>query len=150
MGYDLYREQEANNIEPVNDYFRWNIWGFPPIYALGELYGWEPMGCISSPWTDDDGVEHEEEPMGYFSNDGQTVCGLDAQNWANALKKAVKELTPSNVEKTNEFNDEFWATRTAIRNGDKDAITKWFSSTDSIQYIRDYITFLEGGSFNIC
>lgn len=138
MGYDLYREGES-----TNDYFRWNIWGFPPIFALGELYGWEPMGCKYQ-------EEGEVGEIGYFSNDGQTVIAEDAQNWANALKLALKELKPSNVHNLKEFNDEFWIQRTAIRNGEKSAIIEWFGDKDSIEYIGQYITFLEGGSFNIC
>ena len=68
MGFDLYREFDEK--DRPTDYFRWNIWGFPPIRFLGEMYGWIPMGTIAHSWTDDEGIEHEEEKCGYETNDG--------------------------------------------------------------------------------
>jgi hypothetical protein len=145
MGFDLYREHESiDGEQPVNDYFRWNIWGFPPIRFLAELYGWIPAGTIVQMEGE------EEEECGYETNDGQTVSIEDAQNWANALKEAVKDLKPTGGSESGSFDDEFWVERKLIWAKDADAIKGWFSTKDDIEYIQQYITFLEGGSFIIC
>ena len=148
MGFDLYREHDERD-KPA-DYFRWNIWGFPPIRFLGELYGWIPMGTISPAWTDEDDTFHPEEQCGYESNSGQTVCAKDAKNWAEALKVAVKELKKRKTVKSNDnLDDEFFKERKKIWDRDAETIKNWFSSPDDIQYIEAYIKFLEKGEFNI-
>ena len=145
MGFDLYREHESIDGEtPVSDYFRWNIWGFPPIRFLAELYGWIPAGTIVQ-------IEgEEEEECGYDSNDGQTVSNEDAQNWAKALKEAIKDLKPTSESWNSSIDDEFWVQRKLIWKQDAEAIRGWFNTKDDIEYIQQYITFLEGGSFIIC
>lgn len=148
MGFDLYREYDEQ--DKPSDYFRWNIWGFPPIRFLGELYGWVPMGTISPAWTDDEGVEHSEEKCGYETNGGQTVCALDAKNWAEALKVAIKELKERKPVKCgNDLDDKFFEERKKIWDKDAETIKDWFSSPADIQYIEAYIIFLEKGEFNI-
>jgi len=154
MGFDLYRENENLDGEKhqfgAKDYFRWNIWGFPPIRFLGELYGWVPMGTISPSWTDDDGIEHGESECGYDTNDGQVVTAKDAQNWADALKEGVKDLVPNkNIDTGGRIDDDFMRERKSIWDKDPDAIRNWFNTIDDIDYVLDFISFLERGEFRI-
>jgi hypothetical protein len=137
MGFDLYSLSDES-------YFRWNMWGFPPIRFLGELYGWEPMGTIVQ-------IEgEEEEGCWYETNDGQIVCKEDAKNWAKALEKAIPDIPIVAKEDTTQFlNDEYMKRRSAIWRKEKDAIMKEFDTEDSVEYIKDFIVFLRKGAFRI-
>ena len=47
MGFDLHRD---NQTDEELSYYRWNIWGFPPVKYLAQVYGWEPMGTTYQEW----------------------------------------------------------------------------------------------------
>jgi hypothetical protein len=143
MGFDL------DNCED-NSYFRWNMWGFPPIRFLGELYGWIPMGTKIEAWIDDDGNGHSEEDCWYETNDGQIVCAEDAQNWAEALKEAIKDLKITEEEtESQRIDDDYMAERQKIWDKEPDAIRNYFNTESDIKYIEDFIVFLEKGDFRI-
>ena len=148
MGYDLYRETEEHN-----DYFRWNIWGFPPVRFLGELYGWIPMGTIIPAWIEEDGNGHSQEEAGYDTNDGQIVCEEDANNWAEALAEALVDLRKIGHTKESKesqvIDDEYMAERERIWDKDADAIRQYFRTKADHDYLEDYITFLKKGEFRI-
>ena len=148
MGFDLYRETEEDN-----DYFRWNIWGWPPIMFLAELYGWQPMGCVIESWVDDEGITHDETECGYSSNDGQTVCEEDAMNWAEALELALsdlrKEPTVKEGSKSTTIDDEFWSDRNLIHSKDAETLKREFNTASEQEYLEMYIAFLKKGSFKI-
>jgi len=141
MGYDL------NNCN--DNYFRWNIWGFPPIRFLAEIYGWEPMGTIIEAWYDEDGNSYEESEAWYDSNDGQTVCAEDSMNWAIALEAALKDLTHDGKERSSLRTDAHKQLRQDIWNKDADVLRDYFSNVDSIAYVKEFVVFLKEGSFTI-
>lgn len=146
MGYDLYRENEGEK----TDYFRWNIWGFPPVRFLAELYGWIPQGTLVPAWTDSDGNSFDDIKCWYDSNDGQVVCEEDAQEWAKALKLAIKDLEvikekQESVKLDNDFMDE----RKKIYDMDAEAIRNYFNTKDDIEYVEKFIVFLNKGEFRI-
>jgi len=150
MGYDLYREGDYTGSET---YFRWNIWGFPPVRYLGELYGWIPKGTVIEAWTDDDGKEHEASEAWYDTNDGQLVSAEDAQSWADALKLAIVDIKNNPIvkdgSKSNKIDDAYMKEREEIHNKVPDTIMRQFNTNNSIEYLERYITFLEDGEFKI-
>ena len=150
MGYDLYRDEETD--EDLH-YFRWNIWGFPPVRYLAELYGWIPAGTRIEAWIDEDGQGHSAEDCEYDTNDGQTVSAKDAQNWADALKLAIVDLKQmplvKEVSKSNKIDDENMKEREEIHNKVPDAIMRQFNTESSIAYLEKYVVFLVGGEFRI-
>ena len=142
MGFDLHRE------ESEKDYFRFSIWGFPPIRFLAEAFGWAPEGCIAT-WEDDDGNEKTAECW-YDTNDGQVVTTQDAENWANALKDVIKAgIIPKDVihEESRKIDDEFMAERELIWNGDIEACANYWAGQED--YVQEFIEFLEEGEFQI-
>ena len=138
MGFDL------SNCEDES-YFRWNIWGFPPIRFLGEIYGWVPMGT-----TITDSERDKIEDFWYDTNDGQVVCEEDASNWAEALTVAIKDLEITDTEtKGRRIDDDYMVERTKIWNKEPDAIKRYFDTKEDIEYVGQFITFLEKGAFYI-
>ena len=150
MGYDLYRDEETD--EDLN-YFRWNIWGFPPVRYLGEMYGWIPQGTVIEFHVDDDGKEYEATEAWYDTNDGQTVCAKDAQSWADALKLALVDIKKLPIvkesTKSSKIDDAYMAEREEIHNKVPETILRQFNTETSIGYLERYVTFLEGGDFKI-
>tara|TARA_R110002012_G_scaffold171990_1_gene336944 strand:- start:374 stop:829 length:456 start_codon:yes stop_codon:yes gene_type:complete len=150
MGYDLYRDEETD--ENLN-YFRWNIWGFPPVRYLGEIYGWIPQGTVIEAWTDDDGKEYESSEAWYDTNDGQIICAEDAQLWADALKLAIEDIKKQPIvkesTKSTKIDDAYMAEREEIHNKVPETILRQFNTETSIGYLERYVTFLEGGDFKI-
>lgn len=150
MGYDLYRDEETD--EDLN-YFRWNIWGFPPVRYLGEIYGWIPAGTRIEAWIDEDGQGHSAEDCEYDTNDGQTVSAEDAQNWADALKLALVDIKKLPIvkesTKSTRIDDAYMAEREEIHNKVPETILRQFNTETSIGYLERYVTFLEGGDFKI-
>jgi len=151
MGYDLHRD---NQTDEELSYYRWNMWGFPPVKYLAELYGWIPAGTTYEAWTDDNGVHHEEEnSMDYDTNSGQTVSAEDAQAWANALKLAIPDLRNQplvkETEKGRKIDDEFMKEREEIHNKIPDTLKRQFNTEGSIDYLEGFIRFLEAGEFQI-
>lgn len=143
MGYDLYRDTDDNG---VGGYFRFSIWGFPPIRFLAEAYGWEPMGAI---YYDEEGNE-EEERMGYDTNDGQTVCAEDANNWADALELVLKDNIVPEIDEYpdgRKIDDDYMKERALIWTGDTIACAKYWSGES--KYIQEFIDFLREGEFVI-
>jgi hypothetical protein len=151
MGYDLHRDDQTD--EELS-YYRWNMWGFPPVKYLAELYGWIPAGTTYEAWTDDNGVHHEEETsMDYDTNSGQTVSAEDAQAWADALKLAIPDLRNQplvkETEKGRKIDDEFMKEREEIHNKIPDTLKRQFNTEGSIDYLEGFIRFLEAGEFRI-
>jgi hypothetical protein len=151
MGYDLYRDEETD--EDLH-YFRWNIWGFPPVRYLGEIYGWIPMGTTLEAWIDDDGNAHSKETdCGYDTNDGQIVCAEDAQLWADALKLALVDIKKLPIvkegSKSSKIDDAYMAEREEIHNKVPETLLRQFNTETSISYLERYVVFLEGGDFKI-
>ena len=150
MGFDLSRD---NQTDEELSYYRWNIWGFPPVRFLGEIYGWIPMGTVCEAWTDDDGKEYPESECGYETNDGQTVSAEDAQAWADALKLAIPDLRKMKMvkheEKGTKIDDAFCAERNEIHDKIPHAIMRYFNTEESIEYLEGFIRFLEAGEFQI-
>ena len=150
MGFDLYRDDETD--EDLH-YFRWNIWGFPPVRYLAELYGWIPTGTRIEAWIDEDGQGHSAEDCEYDTNDGQTVSAEDAQNWADALKLAIVDLKQMPMvkegSKSTKIDDEYLKELEEIHNKVPDAIMRQFNTESSIAYLEKYVVFLEGGEFRI-
>jgi hypothetical protein len=150
MGYDLHRDDQTD--EELS-YYRWNMWGFPPVKYLAELYGWIPAGTTYEAWTDDNGVHHEEETsMDYDTNSGQTVSAEDAQAWADALKLAIPDLRNQPLVKETEKGrkiDEFMKEREEIHNKIPDTLKRQFNTEGSIDYLEGFIRFLEAGEFRI-
>jgi len=155
MGYDLYRE---GDYEGEQDYFRWNVWGFPPVRYLGELYGWQPMGTKLDAWFDDDGKEYPEQlDVGYSTNDGQIVCAEDANNWAIALERALVDLESKPVvdfdSKSNRIDDAYMKNREQIHNPSaphhKEALHGEFNTVEEQNRLKRFIVFLKDGAFNI-
>ena len=151
MGFDLHRD---NQTDEGLSYYRWNIWGFPPVKYLAEIYGWIPMGTRCEAWTDNEGNEHPAvEDVGYETNDGQTVSAEDAQAWANALKDAIPDLKKLKLvkpeDKSSKIDDEFMAWREDIHNKIPQAVMRWFNTENDIEYLEGFIRFLEAGEFQI-
>ena len=136
MGFDLSRDNQT--VEELS-YYRWNIWGFPPVRFLGEIYGWIPAGTICEAWTDDNGKEYPASECGYDTNDGQTVSAEDAQAWADALKLAIPDLKKMKLvkpeDKSSRIDDSFWAERNEIHDKIPQAIMRWFNTERDIDYL---------------
>ena len=150
MGYDLYREGDYVG---EHTYYRWNIWGFPPVKYLAELYGWKPMGTVIKAWTDDDGKEHLESACSYDTNDGQVVNEQDAANWATALSLAIEDIKkrPSVKEdsKSNKIDDAYMEKRRLIHQGHAQTLLDEFNTESELTYLENFVVFLNEGEFQI-
>lgn len=171
MGYDLYSEN-YDNLPEGEGYFRWNIWGWPPILTLGAAYGWKPMGTIIHKLTpelieennisEEDANKHNEAVEAwdgsYTGNDGQIVIAKDANNLADALESCLDDIPDFHI--PNPGAEEDGTTkldnlagqkhRDSLRQGSRPALTVEFSGTENKNYIRDFIKFLRLGDFSIC
>lgn len=144
MGFDLYRDNPSlEGEEPVNDYYRFSIWGFPPVRFLAEANGWIPMGTTV---ITNEGNEFE---CGYDTNDGQIVCAEDAKNWANALELAIDTIPeePIHEEMRRIDTQDFKQERKDIWSGCPTACANYFAGDR--QYILDFIEYLRRGAFKI-
>ena len=147
MGYDL------SNGENV---FRWNIWGWGSVVNLAIAYGWQPKGTTFE--YDEDYYESIEEYEKftsehgghYFGNNGQIVDTEDAKAMAEALEASLPHL-PTRLQKlkSNELDDDFKAHRQSIYSGELDALHQDFSGRDNKKYLKQFISFLNKGQFNI-
>ena len=85
MGYDLSNEEGG--------YYRFNIHSWGPILSLAEDNGWEPAGTTIYITKKKIIVADDNWDGSYFGNDGQTVSREDASNLANALERALLNLS---------------------------------------------------------
>ena len=170
MGYDLYTEAEG--VDGKDGYFRWNIWGWPPILNLGTMYGWEPAGTTIQPLTPELIQEHsisEEEARrhnihavewegSYHGNDGAIVSAEDASKLADALEASLDDIpdfeikTPGaqedgTVRLDNKAHEKH---RQSLRDGAMAAYAVEYSGKENKEYIRKFIKFLRLGAFSIC
>src|SRR5215210_1255397 len=93
MGIDLIRREEGSL------WFQHFSWA--RILCLAVDYGWEPMGTIRPSYLDDpDFGYYDDEPWdgNYSSNDQQSVRAEDANALADALEKAMDDVSDQEIE----------------------------------------------------
>jgi hypothetical protein len=78
---------------------------FAKALNLAELYGWQPMGT-EPPSVYDFHKLCAEWDGGYLTNDGQMIKAEDARSMANALEKALNDISDVKVEM--DWNTKFW------------------------------------------
>lgn len=147
MGYDL-----SNG----NDVFRWNIWSWGSVINLALAYGWKPTGTTME-YEEDcfDSIEDYErfiEEFGgeYFGNNGQAVDAEDAKAMGEALEASLPHLpTRRKKLKSKTLDDEFKAHRKKIYDQELDALHLDFSGRENKKYLKQFISFLNKGEFNI-
>ena len=170
MGYDLQRLGTGFDDDNLGftspNYFRWNIWGWPQILGLAEKYGWRKHGTVVKT---SQGFRDNNWEGSYFSNDGQIVGGKDALAMADALVDALPYVygeTPSvapidagvvinideedaaaaaSTEKLKEFGQE----ASIIMSGNKEVPSPEAELAGCQDYIKEFITFLRRGAFQI-
>ena len=104
------------DLSGAGGYHRWTNMGWRDILSLAESYGWEPIG--TGPPR---GVKKAKWGVGtYYSNDGQLFYARDARRLAEALERALTELS-----KQQSF------------------------SADESEAIREFIEFCQAGSFRL-
>lgn len=93
MGFYLVRDGEVKRTYGIA---RW-----PKILQLARAYSWKPAGTTVD---EESGIILPAKwDGGYDSMDGQLVSAEDADNFADALEKALSHFPRSNQEKTFEY-----------------------------------------------
>ena len=172
MGYDLYCEAATPSSVPAKDkYFRWNIFGWPPVLSLATMYGWEPEGTSIPRLSDEMAREHnlsKEEVRRhnemvddwageYYGNDGQIVSAQDAANMANAIEASLDDIPDFEIPipgvgedgMVSVDNVNYKKHRDALQAGSRAAYAVNYSGAKNKKYLRDFIKFLRLGEFSI-
>jgi hypothetical protein len=133
-----------------NGGFHFNNVAWSQILCLAQEYDWEPAGTIEPYWEDE--PDAPEWDGNYASNDAQIVTSEDAQNMADALEKAVEDIT------ANLDPDELTG-RIEARSPDRIRCLKpdwyltphefWGIGNTGKQRIKDFIKFCRQGEFRI-
>ena len=84
MGYELINESGQQ--------LCFNFKGYPRIIDLALQYEWEPLGTTMPSWHDEKYGKRDDWHGIYCSNDFQVVSAEDANNMADALERAQRDL----------------------------------------------------------
>jgi hypothetical protein len=133
--------------------FHFNIFAWEQVLKLAQMYGWEPAGTEAPQRIEDeDAVDREENAWegGYWTNDGQRVSAEDAQNLAEALKKALPDIPDHDAleNKSKEIMTQDGPIRVIPINADVNPLES-FSGRKGKRYLRKFITFCRAGGFVI-
>lgn len=146
MGYDLQNEK--------GNTFRFSIWGYSPVLTLAEEYGWEPKGTVlPHPRINEEEGAEEEWDGGYFTNDGQTVKSEDAKGIAEALTKALDDISdveqehPLGKTKGTGTMSDIQEKMNELHSLEGDKLLRMFSGEQKKAGIRKFIGFLQEGSY---
>ena len=167
MGMDLYRVTDGA-------YFRWSLHYWEAVLDLAMRYGWRPVGTVSPQRAV---VEHIIWDGSYAANSGQTVTTEDAEMMAAALEKALPDIpsreaivdktaNPESYVNTNLSSEPIRATDIkdyfrqlskiyAVIVGGYFTPDTWdtlncFEKLAAVKpKLKDFITYLRGGAFEI-
>ena len=158
MGYDLINLKDDSRF-CVNG----SCWG--PLLKLAEQYGWVAEGTDPSIYgfnASERTAIKEKDPnydAGYSTNDGQVVKGTDAIKIAEALEKALNDISDDDK------NIKYQTCKLPSRAGEAPATIKvessesllkrqsnpltYFSGLNNKSWIKDFIKFCRNCAFTI-
>lgn len=109
LDFGGYRDEGAT-LKRRGECFRWKVGAWFKVLQLALAYGWQPMGT-----TPPRGVPKASWEGGYLSNRRQQITATDAQQLAEALQRAVEDMSrkspakPKRVKpKVSELAERYW------------------------------------------
>ncbi len=136
------------DLKGAGGYFHWTNAGWGDVLALGEAFGWVPMG--PGPPR---GVLKADWPGGsYFGNDGQRFYARDARALADALEQSIAPISEgrspvrTRAAGPTDYLEAKLSNRKVPRQG-RVAMRKY--GPEEIAYIREFIKYCRAGSFRI-
>ena len=87
--------------EDSGTFFRWTVSQWPRTLMLARMYGWEPYGTLlpDGYYSWPDRTCPIDWNGAYTARGSQAVCPEDASNLANALEKAMDDITDVHVKR---------------------------------------------------
>jgi hypothetical protein len=159
MGYDLISLKDDSR-------FCVNSSGWGPLLKLAEQYGWIAEGTDPSIYgsnASERAAIKEKDPnydAGYFTNDGQIVKGTDAIKIADALEKALNDISDDEDSKikyhTFKLPSRAGKESATIKVESSESLLKrqsnpltYFSGINNKSWIKDFVKFCRIDAFTI-